>query len=152
MTIFTIKINSIVDIITNSSSELFVGNKNSKEELIELIKKVYPNYLDEYEEIQSINEISDDNFETYLSYKYSWSNDKLLCDKFDIEAQILYSNWYDKGTKKYWYPKLSKEGIKLIKNKIDTNNKMFFMFSLRDNPNYEKQKLLENIMRRYHLG
>jgi hypothetical protein len=153
MTLFTTKINSIVDIITNSSSELFVGNKNSKEELIELIKEVYPNYLDEYHEIQSLNEIRNDDFTTYLSYKYySWDDDLILSKTYDIKPEILYSNWEERNTKNYWYPRLSDKGIKLIKNKIDPNNKLFFLFSMNDNPNYEMQIELERIMTRYHLG
>ena len=42
--LFIIKIQSQSDVITNSSSELFIfDDKNSKEEVIDLLNNVYPN-------------------------------------------------------------------------------------------------------------
>ena len=56
--LFIIKIQSQSDVITNSSSELFIfDDKNSKEEVIELLNNVYPNWRDEYAEPVPFSEI-----------------------------------------------------------------------------------------------
>jgi hypothetical protein len=153
--IFVIQPQSMVDIITNSSSELFVFEGKEKQVIEEMIKDVYPDYLNEYEQLVSINDISDDNLYTYLIYKY-WVYDihdnLYLSKEFNIDPKILYSNWDNKNTDKYWYPQLSSEGCRLIKDKIDPNRQMYFLFSKYDNPEYEYQELLENIGTRYHLG
>jgi len=151
--LFTLKPHSIVDVITNSSSELFVGKSQSKQEMIELIKEVYPDYLNEYEELQSLNELSNSEFGTYLSYKYSiWSDDLILSKKFSIDPETLYANWGDYGKIEWWFSKLSNEGASLIKQKLDPNNEMYFLYSIDGNPNWEMQEELSNIMTRYHLG
>jgi hypothetical protein len=57
--LFIIKIQSQSDVITNSSSELFIfDDKNSKEEVIELLNNVYPNWRDEYAEPVPFSEIN----------------------------------------------------------------------------------------------
>ena len=64
--LFIIKIQSQSDVITNSSSELFIfDDKNSKEEVIDLLNNVYPNWRDEYDEPIPFSEI-DENDLWYL--------------------------------------------------------------------------------------
>lgn len=77
--LFIIKIQSQSDVITNSSSELFIfDNKNSKDEVINLLNNVYPNWRDEYDEPVPFSEIG----ENELWY--------LLPDsKYDIEDRFL---------------------------------------------------------------
>lgn len=65
------KPHSIVDIITNSSSELFVFEGNEKEVIEEMIRQVYPNYDNEYEELKSIMELSVEELDNFISYHCS---------------------------------------------------------------------------------
>lgn len=77
--LFIIKIQSQSDVITNSSSELFIfDDKNSKDEVIELLDNVYPNWRDEYDEPVPFSEI-DENKLWYL----------LPNSKYDIENCFL---------------------------------------------------------------
>lgn len=77
--LFIIKIQSQSDVITNSSSELFIfNNKNSKDEVIELLDNIYPDWRDEYAEPVPFSEIN----ENELWY--------LLPDsKYDIEDRFF---------------------------------------------------------------
>lgn len=77
--LFIIKIQSQSDVITNSSSELFIfDNKNSKEEVIELLNNVYPNWRDEYAEPVPFSEIDENS----LWYLIPDSYDGILLDDF----------------------------------------------------------------------
>lgn len=77
--LFIIKIQSQSDVITNSSSELFIfDNKNSKDEVINLLDNVYPDWRDEYAEPVPFSEI-DENELWYL----------LPDSKYDIEDRFL---------------------------------------------------------------
>ena len=49
--LFAIKVNNVVDVITNSSSELFVLKGETKNIVEEMITNIYPNYKNEYEEV-----------------------------------------------------------------------------------------------------
>ena len=56
--LFIIKIQSQSDVITNSSSELFIfDDKNSKDEVIDLLNNVYPDWRYEYAEPVPFSEI-----------------------------------------------------------------------------------------------
>ena len=151
--IFTIQPNHCVDLITNSSSELFVLKGETKEIVKELLESTYSDYLYEYEDVQHIDELSNDDFDTYLSYKYwDWKNKLILSHTFGIKPEVLYSNYDSKDSEKYWYPQLSEEGIKLIKDKMDPNREMYFLFSIHENPNWDRQEDLMGVADRYHLG
>jgi hypothetical protein len=152
-TIFVIQPQSIIDVITNSSSELFIFSGKEKAIIEEMITAIYPNYLDEYEELVSLDELDNDGLDTYLSYNYyDYKDDLILSKTFNIAPEILYSNWNKKETAKYWYGELSEEGIALIKTKLKEQGTMYFLFSLESNPNWEMQEQLENIGYRIHLG
>lgn len=145
--VFVMNIHSVVDVITNSSSELFVGKHQSKEIIEEMIKLAYPNYLNEYEELKSIDELSDDDLDVYISYHYEiWGNLKLI-DGFSFDEMYEKENdWI------YISNDFVKNNRQKIINAIDPERKMFFLFSIDENPNWEMQGRLENIMTRYHLG
>lgn len=157
MIIFTCRPHSWVDVITNSSSELFTCHGESKERIEELIKNVYPDYLKEYEPVKSIDELTVADLYTYLSYRYErWSNS---AQKFIRDTPCGISKddfWITIKSGINEYTTLNEEY--LIENKekiidaIDPNREMFFLFSLSDNPDYEKQELLCMFMNRYHLG
>lgn len=152
--LFTFNIHSIIDIITNSSSELFIGRGKSKENVEELIKKVYPNYLDEYEPLIHINEMTNSNFISYLEWAYSNWNDNLSLSNFlKIPPEELYTNWSEaKASNKYWFGDINENLIPRIKDIIDPNREMCFLYSIDENPNWEMQEELEGFMTRYHLG
>jgi hypothetical protein len=153
--LFTLTPHSIIDVITNSSSELFVGKSQNKQEIKDLISEVYPNYLDEYEEVQSISELSNDELYTYISYHYhTWSNSKQslenkLIPGFTINEMYEKTKRNDYSLKDNFVCDENRE--KIIKG-IDPNNDIYFLFSLNENPIWEYQEKLEEIMTRYHLG
>ena len=178
--LFTIKPHSIIDVITNSSSELFVGKSQNKEELISLLKAVYPGYLNEYNELMHIDELSMDQLETYISYHCSshcwpasksnygilngftfeelyepekdWQTGKVKSPAWNGELQYqLRDNAKDEDNK--WNQSfVTESNVEEIKNKLDPNREMYFLFSNDENPNWEMQEKLMNIMNRYHLG
>jgi hypothetical protein len=77
--IYTFKLHSMIDVITNSSSELFVGKSKSKQKLIKLIKNAHPNFSNEYEELKNIDDLTIEELDTYFQYKccpYMWPASK----------------------------------------------------------------------------
>jgi hypothetical protein len=48
---FVFQIDNIVDIITNSSSELFIIKSDGKEVLVDLIETILPDFRDTYNEL-----------------------------------------------------------------------------------------------------
>lgn len=149
---FVIRPHSVVDVITNSSTELFVFDGSSKKAVEDIIKDVYPNYLDEYEELKPLGQLSDEDFESYLNWVYpSWDNRMALARIFNIEPESLYLNWAEKATSIYWYGELSKEGISLIKKQLNMDN-TFLLYSIDENPDREQQEKLMDIGTRHHLG
>lgn len=72
--IFVFSLQSVSDIITNSSSELFVFTKeNSVEEVISILDDIYPNWRKEYNNPQLLKDVSDDDLDTYLDYARYYS-------------------------------------------------------------------------------
>lgn len=150
-TLFVFTVDNMVDLITNSSSELFILHGNTKEEVIGMVGNVYPNYLNEYEEIVNITELSNESLDTYLSYSYSDWNDKFAVSKaFETDPSIFYKNFSEFDKEKYWYGDISEEGYKIVRESLPKN--MYFLFSIDENPNWEMQENLESIGERYHLG
>lgn len=173
MVIFTLKVHSFVDVITNSSNELFVGKAQSKEEMKKLLLEAYPNYLKEYEEIKSIDEITIEELETYFEFFCSpnhWptigKNDYPVPNGFTFEEvyQRDKKSWNNRMQYKLrensitWFGKTrigrftSKQNFEEIKNKLDPNKEMYFLFSHDQNPNFEYQDILSEFMEKYHLG
>jgi len=171
--IFKFNIDNIINIITNSSSELFVLDGETKEIVSEMIKEVYPEYLNEYEEIKSIDDLSADDLDNYFSYACSphmwpaskgnypilngFTFDELYAPKSDKPAwngelqYELIDNRKDETTK--WnYAFVTEENLEEIKDKLDPNRKMHFLFSIDDNPNWDMQEELMAIGERHHLG
>jgi len=160
--IFTTNIHSIVDVITNSSSELFVGHSDSKGELANLLKGIYPDYLDEYQELQHSSELTNEELDNYISYKYhTWSNEKQVMENKLIPG-FTFEEMYEENEGSDW------DRYKMIKNNkwdfvfdgnrervlagIDPNNSMYFLWSKDENPNWEMQEAIWEVMERYHLG
>ena len=156
---FTLQFHSVLDVITNSSSELFVGLHKSKKLMINLVKDIYPEYLSEYEDIKTFSELSSDELDLYINYHYeSRSNNEQRIIR-DIPDGFLFDEMYVRESygsndREYIFIRddfVTKYRDRLIES-IDPDGKMFFMFSLDENPNWDMQKSLESIMTRYHLG
>lgn len=181
-TIFVFNVNHGVDLITNSSSELFVLKGKTKEIVEEMITSIYPNYLDEYESIKHIDDISVDQLNVYFDYLCSphiWPakrSDYPIIDGFTFEE--LYTpkkNWRTgvvedpawNGEIQYelknnletspfkfngYHQFVTDFNFDDIKNKLDPNKEMYFLFSIDENPNWDYQEKLMDIGERFHLG
>lgn len=165
-TLFTIQPHSIVDVITNSSSELFVGKASSKDDIIALIEEVYPNYMDEYAPLKSLSELNVDELNSYFSYMCSphcWPARKsqypvLPGFTFDELYEARETAWngeiqYELRDNDNSYSYVTESNVNEIKEKLRKGSgELFFLWSLDDNPNWDKQEMLESIMTRIHLG
>jgi hypothetical protein len=172
-TLFIIQPHSMVDVITNSSSELFVFEGKEKETIIEMIKSVYPDYLEEYSELKNISELTSNELDMYFSYMCSphiwparksqypilpgFTFDELYEPEKDWKTgDIKQSAWNGeiqyrlKNNEKFYF--VTDENREECINKLSPNRDMYFLFSYDDNPNYEYQELLEMFGQRIHLG
>lgn len=149
--IFEICVDNQIDLITNSSSELFVLNGNTKEEVKEMVKNCYNDYLLEYEEVKSLNELSNYEFKQYIDFKYStWNNRGGAAEELGLDPRVVYNNYDEKNTERYWYPEYSEEGLEMVKEMIPRDT--FFLFSIDENPSWDNQENLSCIAERFHLG
>lgn len=172
--LFIFNVDNVIDIITNSSSELFILNGESTEIVKEMVANVYPGYLSEYEEVTSLRDASTEQIDTYISwvaepwhmrdgyYKmsdkerrdYEIEDAKKKAAKYNMEPEVFFTNWDNAFdySKSWWSANISEAGLKHIAKTLDPNGNIFLLFSIDDNPNFEYQEELENIARRYHLG
>lgn len=165
-TIFTIKVDNVINIITNSSSELFVLKGETKNFIEEMIAEKYPEYRSEYGEVKNIKDLTVDELETYFSYNCSphmWPARK---ENYPILPGFTFDELYEKdGEEKAWngqqqYKLKRNEGWNFVTesnkeeliNKLCPSKDMWFLFSLDENPNWEMQEELMQIAERYHLG
>lgn len=163
---FTIRIHSLVDVITNSSTELFVTKSSSKSEVEELIKSVYPDYRSEYDELKSMDELTSDELDAYMSYVCSpccWPSCK---SSFKVLPGFTFDELYEpdgrsparNGEIQYQlkcnddYRFVTDENFEWVKNRLDPKREMYFMFSIDENPDWDMQENLMNFMERIHLG
>lgn len=180
--IFAFSVDNVVDLITNSSSELFVLEGETKEIVEEMIKSEYPDYLSEYENVKRIDELSVDELDNFFSYACSprmWPSSKKMYPvlpgfTFDelyepekdhetglpkeaarngeIQYQLKDNTTRNKDDKWHFGSFVTEENREEIINKLCPNKNMYFLYSLDENPNWEMQEKLENIAKRYHLG
>jgi len=155
-TIFEFDVSNVINLITNSSSELFILQGKTKEYVTEMIKSVYHDYLDEYDEVLRIDELDNDQLTTYVGRNYnSWSNAAQknlynLIPGFTFDEMYEESNW---GKTKEYYPKdVTDETREKYIRGISPKKDIYFLFSKNDNPNWEKQEELMTIASRYYLG
>jgi len=149
--IFEFNVDNTIDIITNSSSELFVLKGKTKEIVEEMIREVYPSFEDEYK-LVTIEECDEDDLSTYINsvfLKYD-SDDFAMCKKLNVRPNILYKNFGMYDIENYWIGEYSKEGREILLNNIPKNT--YLLFSLDENPNWDMQERLMTIASRYHLG
>lgn len=174
LVLFTLKPHSVIDVITNSSSELFVGTAQAKENIVALLEAAYPDYRNEYEEIKNIDDLTTselDNFFSYACSPHQWPATK---EMYPVLPGFTFEELYepeDDGKKAWngevqyklknndpnpeykWHTAfVTDENLEEVKNRFDPNREMYFLFSISDNPNWEMQERLEAFMDRYHLG
>lgn len=161
--LFVIEPDHVVDIITNSSSELFVLEGETKQIVEELVSSVYPDYLSEYKNLKTTEELSEDELDIYISYHYDdYSRQKPteLIPGFTWEE--MYQEDEKENSNSYFRFRLKRnhgswrfvtaENKQRIINGIDPNRKKFWLFSIDENPNWDMQESLMNIGTRYRLG
>lgn len=155
-TLFVFQIQSFTDVVTNSSSELFVFT-GTTEVVSDILDSNVPGWEHEYDDPQSVQDLSPSSLKTYLSYAYdnhdwNWDNKRITREtsrqtrwarEFNIDPNDLYENYkeWDPNSEKWEISQLQlKEGWdKLIKQKLNPN--LVFVFSKGENPNWEADKV-----------
>lgn len=176
-TLFSFNVQSFSDVITNSSSELFVFGANSTEEVKQMLDNIVPGWENEYEPPIKFSDMSPELQGEYIS----WVNDDLYFDEYKYksiegfnqaiirkyhkltclpksEIPKLFENWNQcelndntKFTYYFFRLQLSEFGLKVFKDKYCDD---ICLWSIDENPDWSRQ---EKIMdwcggRRYHLG
>ena len=154
--VFAFHIDNMIDIITNSSSELFVLKADNKENIIALLENVYPDFRDEYEEPRQYKDLDDYGFKSAIEWLYGWSNEKKNCVVFPgFKFEDIYekSEYARNGRTEYrWKEGFIQSNREAITNHIDANNQIWLLYSIDENPNWEMQERLMQVATRYHLG
>lgn len=149
--IFEFNVDNTIDIITNSSSELFVLKGETKKSVEEMIRSVYYNFENEY----ILTSLEDANTDQLNSYIYAvlkgyHEDEFFLCRKLNVRPDVLYKNFGSYGITSNWIEDYSEEGKKIIMNFVPKGT--YLLFSIDDNPNWEHQEDLQSIASRYHMG
>lgn len=159
--LFVIQPQSIIDVITNSSSELFVFQGNDKEVIEGMISDIYPNYRDEYDELRSIQDFNAYQMKSFISWAYEksgdwrhdWSYECIAPKGMNIDD--LTEEATDEFDKK-WYKNGKKFSSKKIEEHLDeiktALSGTYLLYSIDDNPDQDMQAALSQIGSRYHLG
>lgn len=158
-TLFTFYVDSAVDLITNSSSELFVFTGDTKKNVSSMIRRFHNNYLSEYESLKRTDELTLDELDWYVQLRTSrWSNELqeqvyTLLPGFTDEEQFRTEPHYWREDVTVKYPKgVTEENRERYIKALDPDGKLFFLWSKDENPNWDIQEKLMTIGVRYHLG
>ena len=169
--LITFKPHSAIDLITNSSTELFVFQGQTKKMVEDLIKSVYPNYTDEYEELEDLKNASNDMIERYL-FSIIYSDHTItpetvnlpfgfkfeeIFTPFDYFGNLLNHRQHPLSGIDVVYKQkrvlITDDNRNEILERLLHDGDIYLMFSLEGNPDYEKQEQLEEIGGyRIHLG
>ena len=88
-TLFIFRIQSKSDVITNSSSELFVfNNKNTIEDVEKLLDTIYPEWESEYDHPIYVKDMNDEDFIDYID----WIDSSMLPYNFRYSRYVDNSN------------------------------------------------------------
>ncbi len=165
-TLFVFKIDHSIDLITNSSSELFVLQGQNLEMVKEAVQSLHAEFLSEdnedvsdedktrshsveaeYDEIVSVSEASADQLETYFSQECGYYGGNII-------PGFKYEDMYEE--KKYSLHFLKRnfveENVEAVREYLDPDKNKYLMFSSVENPVWGFQEKLSNIGSRYHLG
>ena len=170
--VFKIQIDNLIGLITNSSSELFVLNGETLNSVKELVEGIYPEYRKEYEEIVALRDASDSDVDTYVDWiedsfydrwdytrdmskekrkQYDIQEDTKQAQKYGLSPEEFFENWNDRNNE-YYYSRISSKGYDAIRKTLDPNGKIFLLFSMDENPDWNMQEALMSIGERCHLG
>lgn len=170
--LFTIKVDSVIDVITNSSSELFVFEGKTQSVVEEMLESIYPDYKKEYY-LKDIRTLSCKDIENYCYWvlgridRYNWDSTKIYNKKKDyivlpgFKFEELYNTIMKKNDNEYrvlgWHDwnigKLVNDSNRdrFIKG-LEKLNGRWLLYSREENPDDDYQEKLEIIGKRYHLG
>lgn len=176
--IVRIVLQSFSDVITNSSSELFVFLNGTTEFVKNQLDQFVPGWNEEYEYPILFSDMNEKDQEKYIEWVFDlpWFFDqdyydvetynkaivkhvtRTLCIP-DEEVPMIFDNWNkpdyfeDRFGNKHttYHLKISDFGYELLKNKYKND---ICLWSIDENPNWERQELIMSILgaRRYHLG
>ena len=170
--LFTISVDNTIDIITNSSSELFVLNGETLNSVKELVENIYPEYQREYQEIVALRDAGNSEVNTYINWiedsrydtwdytrdmskekrkQYNIQEDTKQAQKYGLSPEEFFENWNDRNNE-YYYSRISSKGYDAIRKTLDPNGKIFLLFSMDENPDWNMQEALMSIGERCHLG
>mgnify|MGYP007128604425 CR=1 FL=1 len=173
--LFIFTVDNTIDLITNSSSELFVLKGDTQEIVEEMIRSVYPDFRSEYEAVKHISALSVDELDSYMNWatgSYCWpakKTDYHIPDGFTFEelyepdgkdaawnGEIQYrlKNNLPLKDRKWEFDSafVTEKNYEEVLNKLDPERKMYFLYSIDENPNWDMQEQLMGIATRYHLG
>jgi len=160
--VFVFNIHSVIDIITNSSSELFVLEGETKRIVSNLITSIYPQFRKEYEEPKLLSFLNDEELDSYVGWIYNTYGTNLPGDyggKLYVFPGFTFEEMYKEEDRRWGdrtYFSLKDDFITKNRDKIieimDPENKTWLLYSIDDNPNHEYQEKLSEIGTRYHLG
>jgi len=127
--LFTFKIQSFSDVITNSSSELFVfDDKGDVEKVKEILDGLYPDWRSEYEEPVLLKDADDASVELYAEYLLPRGWDYDYRGETTEECRNLLrqdiKHFFNEDAKRFypnidtWDPKYNWSNDKKFKNKL----------------------------------
>lgn len=176
--ILRIPVQSFSDIVTNSSSELFVFTYGTTDFIRDQLNQWAPGWEEEYEPPILFSDMSENRQKEYIDWVFdiphwdSWSKQTIadynkeiiryvsreLCIS-DEEVPTLFENWNqvnrwktpDGRTIEYYSLDLSDKAYELLKNKYRND---ICLWSYDENPNWDRQECIMYIThaKRYHLG
>jgi hypothetical protein len=178
--LFIINPHSIIDLITNSSTELFVMKGSEKKHVEEIIKAIYPNYLTEYEPLLDVKDFSIEELDSFLAWClgrnsccwdssviYNNPNDYVVLSGFKFneiyntskklsktnnEYEIRNNLSKEKRKSKYDSCFVTEENKERVIEGIIKDYGRYFLYSIDQNPNWEMQEKIMEIGKRFHLG
>jgi len=153
--LFKFNVDNAIDIITNSSSELFVLKADSNKIVVELLESVYPDFRKEYDEPIQFKDMDAEQFTDCIHWLYGYSEVKEKCASFPgftFEQMYVKSEHSWREEEYNWKEGFLEENQEAIIKAIDPLNKQWFLYSKDENPNWDMQEKLMEIGDRYHLG
>ena len=136
--LFEFNIQSITDIITNSSSELFVFKNRELEDLVLILSLIHPCWNLEYNEPIQVNRMRDDELVTYLEWVYGGSdfdyeirnipitkeNTKRtgVAKHFGLKPKFVYEDYEN------WDPNINKLSLKYLPEGLTLPKKHIFVY------------------------
>lgn len=160
MIAFAVRVDSRVDLITNSSSELFVVKGDSVEDVKSMVSNVLdPSYASYYKDPVRLVDLEPDDFINFLWYMCfpgcsPTSSKKAYPVPEGFEFDELYKErgvaW--NNVMQYELREFTDEQAREMARKMDPDGRIYMIYSHEDNPPWESQEALERIGRRYHLG